>query len=211
MAESIEIIAARLEDHIDATSDAIKATNSKLDQLITLNTQMASLAERQLNHGDAIRRIEARQSEDAIRMTRETDRFEAKLLAVETSHKYVVDKIFARIELVLERKTEECTAIKKLSDDEHKSTKESIKEVSDKIDTLSNDYHAKTNFSRGVIWVLGIAFALSQIWVGTYISDSKDRAAKIAKTHETITSRLNETDQAIDNVRRDVLSIKKGK
>jgi hypothetical protein len=129
----------------------------------------------------------------------------------ETAHKLVVDKIFTKIDSMIDKKGEEALSIKAESKIEYEANKVALKEVTTSITNLSHDYHAKTNFSRGVLWVISIAFAASQYWIATYVSDSKDKQVQAAKANEAIVNRLNESDQAFDAVRRDILTLKKGK
>ncbi len=211
MADPIDLIASKLDDHIENTNDVFRQTNRKLDQLIQLNTTIASLTERQINHGDAIQRLERRLSEEYARTAKDIDALESKMVVYETAHKHVVDKIFAKIDGLIDKKGEEALAIKAEAKAEHEANKTALKEVTTSIVNLSNDYHAKANFSRGVLWVLSIAFAASQYWIASYVSESKDKQASIAKANEVVVNRLNENDQAFDAVRRDILTLKKGR
>jgi len=193
---SFESIERRLASHIDTT-------NEKLDQLIEVTKQMVAIQERQNRQTDDIRRFEDVQH----RMTGMWEKFDVKINTVELDRKQVTQRLFDKIDEVLARKSAETLHMHEDVERDMAAVDKKLEKISDDLGNLSTDYHAKHNFTRGAIWVLGIALAIGQGVFINYLSDYNDQLSELKTYDKMNESREHENQQQVQLIQRQLSEV----
>lgn len=167
-------VMSNLENQLESH---IKTTNQKLDILIELTRQMATMQERQNSHANDIQRLEKSDVDFRQQFLSAIEKIERRVNSSEDESVKAVDKLVTKLELLDTRNNESL----KLRDAEFKTM---ITAVATKLENFESDYKAKYNFSRGVIWVMSIVFVLSQ---GLVIQAGRNVIDDIEKNKQSIT------------------------
>jgi hypothetical protein len=198
--ENITKVVTQLENQLEGH---IKQTNDKLDILIDLTRQMATMQERQNRHTDDISRLEKVITDERNRTTMLYDKIDLKMSAMEVDRKTSIDRLFTKIDSMNLVQSTECINHQKESDEDIKHIKLAHK-------TLEDEFNAKKNFNNGVMWILGIVLIASQglayKWIDSSIADTKAMRASITQL-ATIDA---ENAQQIEIIQRQVREIKAG-
>lgn len=201
-----EIIAVenRLAHHIEST-------NQKLDTLIELTKQMAAVQERQNRHTDDIKRIETAQTEDRNKLVTYLDKQDTKLANIELERKQVTQRLFEKIEESIRQKSIESVHMHEDVERDINSIGKNIEGLSKQITELGSDYHAKSNFTRGAVFVLALALGAGQWVLQSYINDYKLKQDDITAQFKILTVQNSENLQQIQLLQGAIVELKRNK
>lgn len=184
----LDKLEGRLTSHIEQTND-------KLDALIELTKMMATVQERQNRHSDDIKRIEQQQINDRSYLSGMYEKFDIKLATIELERKQVTQRIFDKMDEALIKKSAETLHMHEEVEKDMDKVLKKIDDLAIQVSTLSTDYNAKTNFTKGAIWILGIALGAGQLALTSYFSDFKTKIENISAAISVQDSRTTDTEQ----------------
>jgi TolA-binding protein len=184
----------RLENQLEGH---IRTTNSKLDILIDLTRQMAAIQERQKSHTDEIARLDKNLMDERHRTGMLYDKLEVKMASMELDRKTSIDRLFTKMDEMSRHQSIECS-------DHHKEHDTEIERLSNKVGEISDDYYGNKNFNKGVMWILGIVVALSQVVGYSLIDSMNERAKEIRNQISALQIVDNENKQAITTIQTQI-------
>lgn len=193
--ELIKSIDNQLSSHIDNT-------NKKLDVLIDIARQVATIQERQHRHSDDISRLESFILEVRKQQLSENEKLDTRITAIDTGHRTSTERIHARITEEAEKNALKDTLCKQ-------DCSKKIKDAEAITEALNKDYLSKVNFIRGVLWLFSIVAVIGNGLLASYMLDIKNDISSSKAAISKIENRMNESDKQIDQVLQTVRKVMK--
>lgn len=172
-------------------SSHIETTNEKLDILIELTRQMAGVQERQNRHTDDIKRLEIWQIDMTRQMSTLYEKFDNKLNAAEHDRKKTTERIFEKLQEVLNQRLE-------LEEKFHDRTANELEDLTLGLSTLNTEYVSKSNFTKGALWVLGGVLIIAQGLTVSYYKDFKNEFQLIRSNYDLMNDKFSDQQNQIN-------------
>lgn len=187
----IESVEKRVEDHIATTNNQLSQTNSKLDVLIDLTRQMATLQERQNRHTDEIAKMHTDMVETRKQFMHLVDKIDSRLDAYQTDTKNSIDRLHTRIAETSKSQENKCDANKQQAD-------KLFEDLETKHHALNDYVVGRKNFLNGAIWVLGLVFLIAQGMAISYYQDFKTESKATVESIHKLEQRFVEIESRFD-------------